>query len=210
MNSGTTLRRFPVRPALISRALISRAFISRGLIRAALPALAATLLLAGCGGGGSSDAAATPTVSAASSATSSAGLSAFETCLKQHGVKVTPGQFGGRPRASFSPGAFPTAFPSGTPRPHSSFDGRNSAAFKACAKYAPAGGGFGGGFNRAISSSALAAFKSCLSQNGVKVTGNTAGAVLGQLRNSTGKTAAAFRTCRVLLAPTAPTPSPSS
>jgi hypothetical protein len=78
-----------------------------------------------------------------------------------------------------------------------SFSGTGSAAFKACAKYASAG--FGAGFGRAISSSALAAFKSCLSQNGVKVTGTTASAALGELRNSTGKTAAAVRTCRVLL-----------
>jgi hypothetical protein len=57
-----------------------------------------------------------------------------------------------------------------------------------------------------VSSSALAAFKSCLSQNGVKVTGTTASAVLAELRNSTGKAAAAVRTCRVLLQPTAPPP----
>ena len=83
----------------------------------------------------------------------------------------------------------------------------DSAAFKACAKYAPAG--FGGGFGRTISASALAAFKSCLSQNGVKVTGTTASAILAELRNATGKTAAAVRTCRVLIQPTSPTPSPS-
>ena len=84
---------------------------------------------------------------------------------------------------------------------------RDSAAFKACAKYAPAG--FGGGFGRTISASALAAFKNCLSQNGVKVTGTTASAVLAELRNATGKTAAAVRTCRVLIQPTSPAPSPS-
>lgn len=48
-----------------------------------------------------------------------------------------------------------------------------------------------------------------LSQNGVKVTGTTANAILAELRNATGKAAAAVRTCRVLLQPTAPTPSPS-
>lgn len=140
-------------------------------------------------------------VASSASATAPAGLSAFETCLKQHGVKITPGQFSARPHASFSPGTFPT----GLPRPRGSFAGRNSAGFKACAKYAPSG--FGGGFNRVISSSALAAFKSCLSSNGVKVTGSTANAILSELRNSTGKTATAVRTCRVLLQPAAPTPS---
>jgi len=184
MNGGTALRRF--------------------LIGGALPMLAAALVLAGCAGGSSSSAGATATASAASTARTSAGLSAFQTCLKQHGVTVRPGQFGARPRASFTP----TAFPTGSPRPRASFSGADSTAFKACAKYAPAG--FGAGFGRAISSSALAAFKSCLSQNGVKVTGTTATAVLGELRNSTGKTAAAVRTCRVLLQPAAPTPSPST
>jgi ABC-type phosphate transport system substrate-binding protein len=182
MNGGITLRRF--------------------VIRGALPVLAATLMLAGCGGSSSSSSAGATSSASGSSSTAPAGLSAFQTCLKQHGVKINPGQFSGRPRASFSPGAVPT----GSPRPRPSFSG--SAAFKACAKYAPAG--FGAGFGRAISSSALAAFKSCLSQNGVKVTGTTASAVLGELRNSTGKTAAAVRTCRVLLQPAAPTPSPST
>jgi hypothetical protein len=188
MNGGTTLRRL----------------LSRGaLIRAALPVLAVTLVLAGCGGSSSGSAGAASSASATSTAAASAGLSAFRTCLKQHGVTIKPGQFSARPRASFTP----TALPTGSPRPRPSLSGRDSAAFQACAKYAPAG--FGGGFGRAISNSALAAFKSCLGQNGVKVTGTSASAVLGELRNSTGKTAAAVRTCRVLLQPAAPTPSPS-
>jgi hypothetical protein len=200
MNGGITLRRF-VTPAFRIRASTIRG----ALIRGALPALAGALVLAGCGGSSSSsssNAAGTSAAGASASATAPAGLSAFETCLKQHGAKVTPGQFSGRPTGSFSPRAVPT----GSPRPRPSFAGRNSAAFKACAKYAPSG--FGGGANRVISSSALAAFKSCLSANGVKVTGSTPIAILSELRNSTGKTATAVRTCRVLLQPTAPTPSP--
>ena len=190
MNGGTSLRRLLTRKVRM---------------RTALAVLAAALVLAGCGGNSSgSSAGATSGTSATSTAAASAGLSAFRTCLKQHGVTIKPGQFGGRPRASFTP----TAVPTGSPRPRPSFSGRDSAAFRACAKYAPAG--FGAGFGGAISSSALAAFKSCLSQNGVKVTGTTAGAVLAELRNSTGKTAAAVRTCRVFLQPSAPTPSPST
>jgi hypothetical protein len=187
MNSGTTLRRFGV--------------------RGALPVLAAALVLTGCGGSsGSSSAAATTSASATSTSTASAKLSAFQTCLKQHGVTIRPGQFSARPRASFTPTAFPTGSP--RPRPSGSFFSTDSAAFRACAKYEP--NGFGGGFGRTVSSSALAAFKSCLSQNGVKVTGTTATAILAELRNATGKTAAAARTCRVLLQPTAPSPSPST
>jgi hypothetical protein len=190
--------------------------LRRILVRATLPALATALVLTGCGGSSNSSSSVAATSSASASSTASAKLSAFRACLKQHGVTIRPGQFGGspRPRASFTP----TAFPTGSARPRPSFSGafagRNSAAFKACAKYAPTGfgaDGFGaGGFGRTISSSALAAFKSCLSQNGVKVTGTTAAAVLAELRNSSGKTAKAVRTCRVLLQPTAPTPSPST
>jgi hypothetical protein len=185
----------------------SRSMLRRFGVRAALPVLAAALVLTGCGGSsGSSNANALSTASATSSATTSAKLSAFQTCLKQHGVTIKPGQFGARPRASFTPTAFPTRSP--RPRPTGSFFGTDSAAFKACAKYAPTG--FGRGFGRTISASALAAFKSCLAQNGVKVTGTTAGAILAELRNATGKTATAARTCRVLLQPTAPSPSPST
>jgi hypothetical protein len=187
MNGGTMLRRSGVGAALL--------------------VLAAALVLTGCGASsGSSGAAASSTASATSTGTASAKLSAFQTCLKQHGVTIRPGQFGARPRGSFNPTAFPTGSP--RPRPSGSFFGTDSAAFKACAKYAPSG--FGRGFGRTISSSALAAFKSCLSQNGVKVTGTTASAVLAELRSSTAKTAAAVRTCRVLLQPSAPSPSPSS
>jgi hypothetical protein len=176
-------------------------------LRWALPAVVACLVLVGCGGGGT----ATSTASTSSSATQSAGLSAFQTCLKQHGVKIRPGaSFSPRPFASRTgfPTAFPTAFPSG-------FAGRgtgaNSAAFRACAKYAPAGFRFGVG-GGGISASAIAAFKSCMSQNGVKVTSTTF-ASLAKLTRSSKKAAAAFNICRVLLAqgfarPT-PTPTPS-
>jgi hypothetical protein len=174
------------------------------LVRWALPAVVACLAIAGCGSSTSSSSA------SASSPTQSAGLSAFQTCLKQHGVKVTI-----RPHASFSPRAFPsgtafpTAFPSGF---RSGFPGAstgaNSAAFKACEKYAPAGVRFGGG---GISASAIAAFKSCMSQNGIKVTSTTF-ASLAKLARSSKKAAAAFNTCRVLLeqgfARPSPTPTP--
>ena len=193
MNGGIT-----VRPSVTPAFRLRASTIRGSLIRGALPALAGALVLAGCGG----NATGTSAAGASVSATAPAGLSALETCLKQHGVTVKPGQFSARPHASFSPGAFPTE----SLRPRASFAGRNSAAFKACAKDVPSG--FGGGFNRVISSSALAAFKSCLSANGVKVTGSTPIAILSELRNSTGKTATAVRTCRVLLQPTAPTPSP--
>jgi hypothetical protein len=178
----------PTRLTLLSRQL---------LIRWAAPTAAACLAIAGCGGSTASSTAANST--ATSSATGSAGLSAFQTCLKQHGVKITPrASFSPRPFASGS--SFPTAFPSGFGRT----GGANSAAFKACQKYEPAGFGR----SRVISSSAIAAFKSCMSNNGVKVTGTTF-AALAALSRSSKKAAAAFKICRVLLAQGFATPKPS-
>jgi hypothetical protein len=183
------------------------------LLRWALPAIVACVALVGCGGGGTASSSSSASSSAA--ATQSAGLSAFQTCLKAHGVKV-------RPRASFSPGASfsPRAFPSGsgfpTAFPSGGFvggfgggaGGANSAAFKACSKYAPKGFRLGGG---GISASAIAAFKSCMSQNGITVT-STNFASLAKLARSSKKAAAAFSTCRVLLGQgfTRPTPSPAA
>ena len=204
MNGSTVLRR-----AALNTFRNSNVTVSGVIVRGVLPALSGALVLAGCSGGNAAG-----TAAASASASVTASTSAFETCLKQHGVKVTPGQPGARPSGSFSPGAFPSgsfspsAIPSGSPRPGASFAGANSAAFKACAKYAPAG--LAGGAGGAISSSALAAFKSCLSSNGVKVAGSTAAQILSELRNSTGKTATALRTCQVLIQPATPTPTASS
>jgi hypothetical protein len=177
-------------------ALLSR----QHLVCWALPAVVACLAIAGCGSSAS-----TSSVSAASSPTTSAGLSAFQTCLKQHGVKITPrASFSPRPHPSGAgfPTGFPTAFPSG------GFGGANSAAFKACQKYAPAG--FRTGRRFTISASAIAAFKSCMSQNGVKVTSTTFPS-LAKLRASSKKAAAAFKICGVLLEQgfSRPTPSPT-
>jgi hypothetical protein len=191
------------------------------LLRWALPVVVACVALVGCGGGGAASSSSSTSTSASAStstsagATQSAGLSAFQTCLKAHGVKI-------RPRASFSPGASfsPRAFPSGsgfpTAFPSGGFGGgfgggatgANSAALKACQKYAPKGFRIGGG---TISASAIAAFKSCMSQNGVTVT-TTNFASLAKLARSSKKAAAAFNTCRVLLAQgfSRPTPSPTA
>jgi hypothetical protein len=181
----------------------------------AVLAAAACLALTACGGSSSSltNAGTGTGATGSASPTTSGSLTAFQSCLKSHGVTIKAGSFG-----SGTPHAFPSGSP--RPRPTGSFTGRpggfasggaDSAAFKACAKYAPAGfgrGGFGGGFT-GISASALAAFKSCMSQNGVKVTGTTAQQIFAALRKATGKTAAADKTCRVLIQPAA-TPSPSS
>jgi len=173
-------------------------------------AAAACLALTACGGSSASTAAA----GAGATPSSSSSLAAFQSCLKAHGVTIRPGAF---------PSGTPRPFSTATPRPHptGSFTGRpggffssgaDATAFKDCAKYEPADfrGGFGSGF-RGVSASAIAAFKSCMSQNGVKITGTTTQQIFASLRNATGKTAAADKTCRVLLQPSGtPTPSPSS
>ncbi len=174
----------------------------RHLVCWALPVVVACLAIVGCGGGSAASSA-----GATSSATQSAGLSAFQTCLKQHGVKITP-RSTRSPRPFASRTGFPTAFPSGFPGGGFASGGANSAAFKACEKYAPAGFRRGGGIS--ISASAIAAFKSCMSQNGVKVTSTTFTA-LGKLERSSKKAAAAFKICGVLLQQgiTRPTPTPT-
>jgi hypothetical protein len=184
-------------------------------------AVAACLALTACGGSSTSNTAATGTAATASPGATSS-LAAFQSCLKSHGVTVKPGQFGGRPFSTSSPRPHPTGS-FARPRPTGSFTGRpggfptaNATAYKDCAKYAPSGfgRGFGGGAGfSGVSASAIAAFKSCMSQNGAKVTGTTARAILSSLRNATGKTVAADKTCRVLLQPTggsSPSPSPAS
>jgi hypothetical protein len=182
-------------------------------LRWALPVVVACLALAGCGGGGTATSTPSASTSAGTSATQSAGLSAFQTCLKQHGVKLRPGaSFSPRPLASRT--GFPTAFPTGTGFPTAfptgGFLGRgtgaSAAALKACQKYAPKGFRFGSGGG--ISASAIAAFKSCMSQNGVKVTSTTF-ASLAKLVRSSKQAAKAYGICRVLLAQGFARPSPT-
>jgi hypothetical protein len=175
------------------------------LVRWALPAMVACLALVGCGS--STPASTSTSTSTGASPTTSAGLSAFQTCLKQHGVKITP-RASGSPRAFPSGSGFPTAFPTGGFPGGFASGGANSAAFKACQKYEPAG--FRRGRGVSISASAIAAFKSCMSQNGVKVTSTTFTA-LGKLERSSKKAAAAFKICGVLLQQgiTRPTPTPT-
>jgi hypothetical protein len=160
------------------------------------------LLAAGCGG-----ATAAP---AASSATAKAtpGMSAYLTCLRQHGVNVP----------TTRPTARPTARPSGGfPSPNPSMQ----AARQACASLRPKGGfgGFGGGGGQFAA--AFQAFRSCMAAQGepIPTTRPTApptpapspGAdrFLNGLNPSTPKVAAALKACQSKL-PKFPTPSPSA
>jgi len=163
------------------------------------------LSLTACGGGSPS--------SVASGGSTSASLSAFQACLKQHGITFTPrARPSGFPSGGPGAGGFPSGAGAGGGGGGAGAGGARGAAFQACAKYAP------NGFrNRTpISSSALAAFKSCMGQHGITVTGTTFRQLLASGTGST-KAAQAFSVCRVLLparpsprASSSPTPSPSA
>jgi hypothetical protein len=188
------------RPAA-PRSLASR---SRRALGPAAAGCAALLLIAGCGQGKSAAAAATAP-SPSSSGRSS--ITAYLTCLRQHGVNV--------------PTTRPTVRP--TARPSGGFGSPSSAMLKArqaCAKLRPAGGfGFGGGGFAA----AFQAFRTCMASHGetIPTTRPTAppasppasGApradrFLNGLNPANPKVAAALKACQSKL-PTFPQPSGS-
>jgi hypothetical protein len=197
---------------------------------------AALLAVAGCSGGATGSAAArtkdspagaSPSGSASGSAPGSASnraadFRAYTDCLQQHGVVVP----------TFSPraDASPRPRPSGTfVRPARSGGARNGggfgflgsadpsarAAMQACQSLAPQGG-FGGGFGGggrgggAISTTTFAAFKSCMSDNGVTITQTDSQQALRSLNRSDAKTAAALKVCDPILGRPTTTPTPRS
>lgn len=158
--------------------------------RWAAPALIAGLLVTACG--------TSSTGSTGQGGAQAAGTSAFQQCLRQHGVSLPSGRpsFGGTP----SPGA---SFPAGGGSPPGGFGtGAGSKAFQACRKYAPAG--FGRGQRGAGGLSSFAAFTSCMKQHGVTLTGGPG--ALSSLSSASGKTKKAFQKCRALMPQGAPTP----
>jgi hypothetical protein len=169
---------------------------------ALLASAAALLLTAGCGSSGDK-AAAKPSASASGSG----GFAAYANCLRQHGVNLPTARPSGRP--SGGGGGFFGGGGAG---------GANQQARQACQSLAPRGGRFGG---QAMQE--LQAFRSCLSDHGVKLPTPTPGmrrspdaqrtpgarrspgqGFLGGLSTADPKVAKALKTCRPLL----PTPSP--
>lgn len=169
-------------------------------------AVAVAVLLSGCSGG-AKGAAAASSASATSSPTSSnstsgrrAAFAKYVTCLQQHGVNVPiptaqPDNGGSprpRPSGSFSrqPGGFGEFLGSATADP------KFQAARQACASLAPTG------FPRAqrtISATTFAAFKSCMSDNGVTITQPDPQTALRSLNRADTKTAAALKICQPIL-----------
>ncbi len=193
--------------------------------RLAVGATGVVLALAGCSGGGKSTPAAASTPSASStvsaapaSGAAGAGGAAFaqyQDCLRSHGAPVPtfsrqprsgapgggtfsrpPGGFGGSrgPGGGFGGSRGPGGFGFG---PDASANPSFAAAIQACASLRPSGGV--GGAGRTISAATLAAFVSCMSDNGVSISGTDPQAVLSGLNRSDAKTAAALKVCQPIL-----------
>lgn len=180
-------------------------------------------VVAACSGGtkAASTSSTTPAVSPAVSASPSAPASAagsgapggrngadfaaYTACLAQHGVTVPSFSPGARPSGTFSrpPGGF--SRPPGASRGPGGGGGfggfgspnpSTSAARAACASLLPAGAVAG---NRTISATTFAAFKSCMSDNGVTITSTDPQAAVRGLDRADVKTAAALKICQPIL-----------
>ncbi|MGH8889694.1 MAG: hypothetical protein ACRDV3_08015 [Acidothermaceae bacterium] len=153
-----------------------------------------------------------------------ADFQAYTTCLSQHGVQVPtfsarafpsgsrrPRPSGSfvRPTGSFSrpPGGFGGAGGGfGGFLGSATADPATQAALKACASLLPQGG-FGrggpngqGGQGGAISATTFAAFKSCMSDNGVTIAATDPQTGLRALNRADPKTAAALKVCQPIIA----------
>ncbi len=202
----------------------------------AIGCLALALVVTACAGSKSKTAstassapAVSPSVSAAPSgapasggARNTAAFAAYTACLAQHGVTLPSFSRGPRPSGSFSrpPGGF--SRPPGASRGPGgdggfgfggSADPSTAAARAACASLLPTGA-FGGG--RTISATTFAAFKSCMSDNGVTITVTDPTQAIRSLNRSDAKTAAALKICQPILGTQgaqgsgAPSPAPAA
>ncbi len=184
---------------------------------AALAFAAVAIFATACG---SSDPGAPATAAGAS------GGADYASCLRDNGVNLPQMNGSGRPttRPSGNPSGRPTAFPSGQPRPSGSggFRGGGGGFFgtaapdgvdqqtwekaqKACESLRPTafpgGGGPGGGNGSGNGGGREAAYRNCLTEHGVTVSGP-----VDQLDTADAKVAAAVTAC----APLKPSPRPST
>lgn len=174
-------------------------------------ASAAVLLAAACGGSTTSSSSGTGGGGNGGGGNAAA-FTAYIDCMAKNGVTITMPSF--QPRASRSPGEFP----SGQPRPSGSAGARRGGggfpggggmfqkpagvddatwtkAQAACASVRPSGRGNGGGGN-----GANAAYRNCLQQHGVTL-GD------GNLKTSDPTVKKAMETCKVLRPAPSATPS---
>jgi hypothetical protein len=202
-------------------------------------ALTVGLTLAACGGGAAKTAASSsvassivpssaPVVSSAggpagggpsADPSAAAAFAKYADCLTAHGVTVQQRPSGGprpsgsfsRPSGSFSPGADGGGF-GGFGGPDASANPTVSAARAACASLQPAGGfgGFGPGGGRNISAATFAAFKSCMSDQGVTISTTDPQQATRGLDRTDPKTAAALKVCQPILGQLPKSPLPTS
>ena len=188
-----------------------------------LVAVVAALLLAACGGGSAKAGSATSSTTSTTTPGGRFQSAAFTSCLKNHGVTLPAGAFGGRRArggsgAAGSSGATGSSGASGSGRRGFGFGGggpgisvpgvsaqKLQTAFAACRSDLPSGGRFGGGGGFGANAGAIKAYVSCLSDHGVKVPTTTSGSTpagtgseLRAVRNDP-KFAAANKICRALL-----------
>jgi hypothetical protein len=169
--------------------------------------------VAACGSSSKSQASGTPTSPAGQNA-----FAAYTECLRKNGVTL-PSAFprgnrpSGRPtnRPTDRPTARPTARPSGArggggfgfgfgDQPPAGVDAQTwQKAQQACASVRPSGGA------QNPDNGALRAYRNCLSDHGVTMTGGP-----GQLDSNDPKVAAALKACEVLRPTAFPAPSPTS
>jgi hypothetical protein len=182
------------------------------------------LALAGCGGGGAKAAAVTSSTPASTSAQASAaaspgdsnaaaGFAKYAACLQAHGAPVPSFSPGSRPSGSPRPrptGSFSRPPGGGFGGPDASADPSTSAARAACASLRPQGGGFGGAGGRTISAATFAAFKSCMTDQGVTITATDPQQAIRGLDRVDPKTVAALKVCQPILGQGLASSAPSS
>jgi hypothetical protein len=176
--------------------VLARPFSRAGRLSCVAAAVGlAVLAIAGCG----------ITSGSSTSASSSSGLSAFQSCLRQHGVSLPTSRPSGAPSGGFGGGGFGGGGFGG-----SGGSSTFQKAFQACASKRPSGGfgggGFGGGGSGGGFESALTAFRSCMSSHGEPIPttrptstpaagSSPADRFLNGLNPSNAKVAAALKAC---------------
>ncbi|MET8159252.1 hypothetical protein ABZT47_23020 [Sphaerisporangium sp. NPDC005289] len=158
-------------------------------------AVATVLLASGCG----SDSATTGAQPAPGR--TGGAPAAFVECMRKNGVNMPTGRPGGAPTAQ--PGGSPSARPSGGPRGFGTMSPQIRKAFEACRSLMPQGRAGQGGRRGGFDPSALAAFRSCMKDNGADL---PAGGGVRRFDTKDPAIAKALEKCRPLLPTPAATP----
>jgi hypothetical protein len=180
----TRLKKLSIRPRTVSSAIALTAV-----------GAACALVVSACG---SSSAAPSSTTSStttptSTTATTSGSFTAYQNCLKKHGVNFAGGGFGGPGRGASGATGPPRGTTGAGARP--TFTAAQQKALATCASLRPSGatagrGGFGAGGANA-NNPAFAKFQACLKKHGVQTSSTT--------RQTSTTSQAALAACRSLL-----------